>query len=82
MNYKQYAIFQVDVHQYLLKTQLPHMDSNDQNKALEISSCCMSFQFHHTHEHSMTYQRCGTCKNSDDQVSYEFKIILVNKRTY
>ena len=37
MNYKQYANFQVDVHQYLLKTHLPHIDNNDQNKALEIS---------------------------------------------
>ena len=37
MNYKPYAILQVDVHQYLLKTELPHMDNNDQNKALEIS---------------------------------------------
>jgi hypothetical protein len=37
MNYKQYANFHVDVHKYLLKTHLPHMDNNDQNKALEIS---------------------------------------------
>lgn len=37
MNYKQYANFQVDVHQYLLKTHLPHIDNNGQNKALEIS---------------------------------------------
>jgi hypothetical protein len=36
MNYKQYTNFHVDVHKYLLKTYLPHMDNNDQNKVLEI----------------------------------------------